>query len=182
MRIRPYKRKRTGKTDYKKRIILIKSGLPRLVVRTSNNNISVQVIEYAPEGDKVLLTSNSNNLKTYKLHKGNMPVAYLTGLMAGVKAKKLKIKKCILDTGLHKPRAKSKVYAALKGFSEMVEIPHAESVLPEEKRINGEDIQTYTLSLSGEDYNKKFSTYARAGINADKIIDHIKKVKMEIKQ
>ena len=39
-----FRRKREGKTDYKKRIKYISSGKTRIVIRVSNNNIKVQGI------------------------------------------------------------------------------------------------------------------------------------------
>ena len=41
-----YRRKREGKTDYRKRLRLLLSGKPRLVIRRSLRDISAQVIEY----------------------------------------------------------------------------------------------------------------------------------------
>ena len=42
----PFKRKREGKTDYKKRLKLLSSSKPRLVIRKSLKNMTVQIIEY----------------------------------------------------------------------------------------------------------------------------------------
>ena len=45
----PYRRRREGKTDYKSRIALIRSGSPRFVVRPSNEHIIVQIPRIIPE-------------------------------------------------------------------------------------------------------------------------------------
>ena len=58
----PFKRKLQGKTDYRKRLVLLKSGKPRLVVRKSLNNISTQIIAYETAGDKVLVAATSREL------------------------------------------------------------------------------------------------------------------------
>ena len=112
-----YKRKKEGKTDYKQRILLLKSRKLRLVIRKSLNNILLQIIEYSPDGDKILISTHSNQLKKFnwKFHRSNMPSAYLTGLLCGMKAKFKKIHEAVLDIGLSKNVKKTAIYAALKG-------------------------------------------------------------------
>ena len=39
----PYRRKREGRTNYKKRLALLKSGQPRLVIRRSNRYLQFQL-------------------------------------------------------------------------------------------------------------------------------------------
>src|SRR3989344_7150894 len=96
------KRRREGKTDYKKRLAFVASGRPRLVVRRSLKNINLQLIEYQEEGDKVIASANSSELIKlgWKHSRGNIPAAYLTGFLLGHKAKK--VKEAILDIGLYK--------------------------------------------------------------------------------
>jgi large subunit ribosomal protein L18 len=86
----PYRRRREGKTDYRKRKALILSRKPRLVVRGTLKNIIVQVVVAKPHGDEVLVSAHSRELlKNYgwKAPRGNLPAAYLTGLLCGLKAK-----------------------------------------------------------------------------------------------
>ena len=75
-----YRRKREGRTDYKKRLKMLISGIPRLVVRRTNKNIIVQVVDYSADGDKVIVTTNSSELSKlgWKHATGNIPAAYLT--------------------------------------------------------------------------------------------------------
>ncbi len=146
----PYKRKLQGKTDYLKRLSLIKSGRLRLVIRRSLKNIIIQFIEFNPDGDKIISSSSSKELaKTYNI-KGslkNTPSAYLIGLLAGKKAIKLKIKEVVPDLGIRKPHTGGAIFAALKGVIDAgVIVPHEkvskeESVFPNEGRINGEHIK-----------------------------------------
>ena len=42
----PFRRRREGRTDYRHRAALLRSGVPRAVVRKSNKGMSVQFIEY----------------------------------------------------------------------------------------------------------------------------------------
>ena len=89
-RVLQYRRKQQGKTDYKKRLALLKSGLPRLVIRGSNKNMQVQLVEYQEDGDKVLATTRASDLKKQGWNKstGNLPAAYLTGLLLAKKSKR----------------------------------------------------------------------------------------------
>lgn len=140
----PYKRKREGKTDYKLRLKLVASGKPRFVVRSSLKNILIQVIEYHPDGDKVVAASSTAALKKlgWKGNGRNTPAAYLTGMLAARKASEKNIKEAILDIGLRSPIKGSIDYAALKGAVDGgLAIPHSKEVLPSEKRIKGEHVK-----------------------------------------
>jgi len=47
-----FARRRKGITNYRKRLALLKSGIPRAVVRFSNAKVSIQIIEFANEGER----------------------------------------------------------------------------------------------------------------------------------
>ena len=49
-----FKRKREGKTHYKKRLKILLSNKFRLVVRKSLNGIKASIVKYDPKGDKVI--------------------------------------------------------------------------------------------------------------------------------
>lgn len=141
-----FRRKRTGKTDYKKRIACLSSGLPRLVVRKSLKNITAQIIAYEPKGDKVLASASSQSIKKlgWNASGGNIPSAYLVGYLAGKRAKDAKISHAVLDLGLQNPAAGSRLYAALKGAVDAgLDIPYDESVIPKQERIHGKHIADY---------------------------------------
>jgi len=150
MYIMKLKRRIENKTDYKKRLALIKSGKARLVIRKSLSNISVQFIEFNPEGDKTLASAFSAELKKFGWEKtGNVSGAYLTGFLAGKKAKSKKINEAILDLGLQTSTKGSRLYAALKGVLDSgINVSHSEEILPDENRIKGKHIS--------EDLEKKF--------------------------
>ena len=88
-----YRRKLEGKTDYRKRLELLKCSLPRIVVRKSLKSILVQAIEYDPNGDKTILSITSRDLSElgWKGSEKNIPAAYLIGYLFGMKAKQKKI-------------------------------------------------------------------------------------------
>lgn len=179
------RRRREGKTDYQARKALVTSRKPRLVTRSSNKNIEVQLIIAKPHGDEVLASANSRELiKSYgwRAPTGNIPAAYLTGLLAGLKAKKAGIKEAILDIGLVSPTKGSKIFAVLSGVVDTgVEIPHSEEKIVKE-RMKGEHIAKYAKSLGvgSEEYTAKFSQYTSQGVAPEKISEHFTKVKADI--
>ncbi|MAG52938.1 MAG: 50S ribosomal protein L18 [Nanoarchaeota archaeon] len=141
--ILPYKRKRKGKTDYKQRLGLLKSGKLRLVVRKSSKNILLQIVKYEPNGDKVLISVHSNSLKKYgwNLNKGNVPTAYLSGLLCGKLAKNKDVSEAILDIGLNRSRKGSVQYSAVKGVIDSgLNISCSKDILPNEEGFNGKVI------------------------------------------
>ena len=179
------RRRREGKTDYQARKALVTSRKPRLVTRASNKNVEVQIIIAKPHGDEVLASANSRELiKTYgwRAPTGNIPAAYLTGLLCGLKAKAAGIKEAILDIGLVSPTKGSKIFAVLSGVVDAgVEVPHSEEKIVKE-RMKGEHIAKYAKSLGAgsEEYTAKFSQYTAKGVAPEKIAEHFTKVKADI--
>jgi len=138
-----FKRRRKGKTDYRHRLKLVKSNLPRAVVRKTLNNIIVQFVEYHPDGDKIIGSASGFELKKlgWKYSTGNTPSAYLAGLLGGKRAIKNNIKNAVLDIGLQRPSKGSKVFATLKGMIDAgVSIPHDKDMLPGDDRLRGAHI------------------------------------------
>jgi len=142
----PYRRKRAGKTNYKKRLKLLLSNKPRLVVRPSIKNIIVQIVEYNPKGDQTIAAAHSRELKKFdwKLNTGNVPSAYLTGLLLGKKAIEKDIKSAILDIGLHTPTKGSRIFACIKGVVDAgVAVPVSKEIMPDKERISGKHIKKF---------------------------------------
>ena len=65
----PHKRRREGKTDYRKRLKLLKSKKPRLVVRKSLKHVRAQIIKYSPKGDETLVSATSEELKKFGINR-----------------------------------------------------------------------------------------------------------------
>jgi large subunit ribosomal protein L18 len=180
-----FRRRKEGKTDYKARKALVISGKPRLVVRSSVKNVIAQIIVAKPHGDEVLVSAHSRELKKYewKAHAGNLPSAYLTGLLCGLKAKAQGIREAILDIGLHSPSKGARVFAVLKGVLDAgVDVPHSEEKLPDDKRVEGEHIAKYAESLASnpEEYQSKFSKYLEQKLPPESLPKHFAKIKKEI--
>ena len=183
----PFRRRREGKTDYRARRALILSKMPRIVARGSLKHMTVQVVNAKVEGDEVLASAHSKELVRdygWKGACGNVPAAYLTGLLCGLKALQKGIKKAILDIGLRTPVKGSRVFAVLKGALDAgLEVPHSEEVLPDDSRIRGEHIANYAKMLASEnpeEYNRRFSEYLAKKLKPEKLPEHFAKVKEKI--
>jgi len=160
----PHRRRREHRTDYKKRSALVVCAFPRMVVRTSNKHTVVQFVEARPEGDHVCAAAKSTELGAlnWKYGGGNLPAAYLTGMLAGLRAIRKGLRKAVLDIGLRRVSKGARVFSALKGAIDVgVEIPHDKEVLPPDSRVKGEHIAAYAkqLSTDPERYRAQFSEY-----------------------
>lgn len=136
----PYRRKREGKTNYNKRIALVASGKPRLVVRVTGTKIIAQIIKFEPVGDVVIAAMDSNSLKKEGWSGGlkNISTGYAVGLALAKKATSLKQKEAVLDIGFHTSLPGSRIYAVLKGAVDGgLEIPHDPEMFPTTERIEG---------------------------------------------
>jgi len=182
----PYRRKREGKTDYKHRAELLRSGKPRLIVRISLKNVRAQVARPAEGGDEILASAFSKELKEwdYKGAGSNTPAAYLTGFVCGYRAKEEGIEECVLDIDRFVPTPESKIFAVLKGALDAgLYVPHDESVLPSEERCRGEHIANYGEILKSEDenqYESHFSNYLEEDLPPEDLPEHFKQVKEAI--
>ncbi|MFH1431780.1 MAG: 50S ribosomal protein L18 [archaeon] len=141
-----FKKRREGKTNYKKRYNLLLSKEPRIVVRITNKQIIAETIEYSTQkGDKTVAYASSNDLTAYgwTQAKKNTSAAYLTGLLCAKRATEKKIKSGIADFGLHTVHAKGRLFAAIKGALDGgLKIPHDDAVFPDEKRLSGTHLKT----------------------------------------
>ncbi len=177
--------RRKAKTDYGARLGLLKSGLPRLVVRVSSKNIIAQLVDYDPKGDKILCAVSTKSLEKlgWKGSRTNMPCAYLLGLLLAKKTSG-KVKKAILDMGKKRSVYHSRIYAVTKGVIDGgIEIPANEKSFPGEDRLNGKHIQQYAEKLqkeNNEKYNKLYSLYLKNSIKPESIQNHVDEIKSKI--
>ncbi|RLI74833.1 50S ribosomal protein L18 [Archaeoglobales archaeon] len=174
----PLRRRREGKTNYRKRLRLLLSKKPRLVVRITNKRIIAQIIEYHPDGDKVLVATDSSKLRKYGWlgDLNNTPAAYLLGILIAKQALDKGINEAVLDIGLHSPTKGSRVFALLKGVVDGgLNVPYNEEVFPDESRIKGEHIASY-YEISPE----RFSEYEKRGLNPMDLPKHFEEVKEKI--
>lgn len=140
----PFRRRREGRTDYRHRAALLRGEVPRAVVRRSNRNVTIQIVQYKDTGDAVLATAVSKELGElgWKMSGKNTPAAYLTGLLAGKRAKDKGVEEAVLDIGLRESTKGAVVFAALKGLLDAgLEIPHSDKMIPSEERISGKHLR-----------------------------------------
>ncbi len=135
------RRRQECKTNYNKRLILLKGKKLRLVIRKTNKYIILQIVDSVNARDKVLYSANTSEL----LKKGwpeekkgslkNLSAAYLGGILLGKKAKEIK-KEVILDIGLIPSTKGSRVYAAVKGVNDSgIKINFDEKIMFDEDKI-----------------------------------------------
>jgi large subunit ribosomal protein L18 len=173
----PYRRKRDGRTNYKKRLIYLKSGSHRLVVRKTNTQIILQITEYLPDGDKIICGATSNMLSKYgwKYSYNNLPACYLAGLLIAKKAKEHKVTSAIVDFGLQSNVAGSRLYAAIKGAIDGgLNIPADESAFPKEDRLKGKHISEYYSNSSASQFSK-YKTEKTELTKIESDVDSVKK-------
>lgn len=142
----PFKRRHEGKTDYYARMRLLLSEKPRMVVRKTNRQIIIQLVEAELEGDRTLVAAYSGELEKFGFAgaAGNTPAAYLTGMLFAVRAQNAGYDEAILDIGLTRATPGGKVFGALKGAVDAgLDVPHGESILPDEDRVKGAHIAAY---------------------------------------
>jgi len=148
----PMRRRREARTDYHQRLRLLKSGKPRLVARKSNQQVRAQLVVTGPSGDETVASARASDLDAYgwEAPVGNMPAAYLTGLLAGLRAIDAGIEEAVLDIGLNSPTPGSKVFAVQEGAIDAgLDIPHNDDVLADWERTRGEHIADYADQQGG---------------------------------
>ncbi|MFW9787096.1 MAG: 50S ribosomal protein L18 [Candidatus Thorarchaeota archaeon] len=169
-----FRRRREGKTNYYRRKRLLLSRRPRLVVRKTNTNTIVQVVNASVVGDSTVASAISTELGNHgwEAGTGNIPAAYLTGYLAGLRAKSRGVKEAVLDVGLNPPVKGSRIYAALKGAVDAgLEVPHDPDIIPSDDRISGEHIVS-----SFNHYGDKSTMFSELGKKKTTITGIPKKV------
>jgi large subunit ribosomal protein L18 len=136
-----FRRRREGKTDYRVRLRLLRSGEPRAVVRFSGRRVRVSIVRYDPVGDRVVAAAESAELGRLGFPATSLastPAAYLTAYLAGLRSKSAGEESAVLDTGIRHPTQGGRLSAALKGLLDSgLEVPHGEGGFPSADRLNG---------------------------------------------
>ena len=176
----PFKRRLTKKTNYPARLALLKSGMPRVVVRRGNDNIRIQLVSYERAGDKTIVEELSRNIKKFGWngHCGSLPAAYLVGMLFGKKAVKAGIESAVLDLGLQKSTHGSALYAAVKGMVDAgLNVPVGEEAFPSEERIRGDHIAKFAKAAKSADYKHQFKRH-----ESENIVKNFNEVKSKIEK
>lgn len=142
------RRRREAKTDYAKRIKLLKSNSPRIVFRKTNRYLIAQYVISKEAKDEIKLGTNSKELLKFDWPKEfsgslkSISAAYLLGLLISKKIKEKKLEKPIIDFGMIKMIHKTKTYAFLKGLKDSgLDISCDDEFCPEESRLKGEHMK-----------------------------------------
>ena len=150
------RRRQEHRTDYARRIRLLKSGAPRIVLRKTNRYFIAQYVGSREAQDTVEAGITSSELlkhgwpAKFKNSLKSTPAAYLTGLLLG-KMISDKKEKPIVDFGMMRTIQKNRLFAFLKGLKDAgVKIECDEKDFPSEDRINGKHLK--------EDFSKEFDT------------------------
>jgi large subunit ribosomal protein L18 len=139
------RRRLEGKTDYKARLDMLKSGKSRIVCRKTNKYIIGQYVKSEEAKDSVIIGVTSKDLlkfgwpKEMKRSLKSIPASYLTGMLLAKKIKEKEEKtNVIFDIGLARNVPKSRMYSFLKGFVDGgIEMSCNKKVFPDENRIKG---------------------------------------------
>jgi large subunit ribosomal protein L18 len=182
-----FKRRREGKTDYRKRRGLIQGRKPFLAVRVSNKYVYGQIMRPAPEGDLTLCESSSRTLSNEYGWKGsakNLPSAYLTGYLLGKLAEHKKIAEARVYSGLSRFVHGSRIAAFLGGARDGgLKLEFDEEILPDARRLKGDHISDYGKKLTQENparYSEIFSKTISQGMKPEDYPDHFEQVKASI--
>lgn len=142
------RRRKENKTDYLKRLKLLKSKMPRIVFRKTNRYIIAQYVTSKQAKDKVEIGINSKQLIKYgwpKEFQGSLksiPASYLTGFLIGKKIIKEKRETPIIDFGMIRVLHKTKLFAFLKGLIDVgIKIKYQKDVFPNDEKITGKNLK-----------------------------------------
>lgn len=138
-----WRRRRKGRTDYYARQKMIRSENPRVVIRKTSRRMIVHFSLAKLKGDETISYTTSSELTDYgwEYCTSNLPAAYLTGYLSGLKAKEKGLTEAIPDFGYQENTEGNKLNATVKGLVDAgIQVPHSSFVLPEESRLKGEHI------------------------------------------
>ncbi len=142
------RRRKEHKTDYLKRIKLLKSGSPRVVFKKTNKYIIAQYVKSKEAQDEIKMGITSKILLKYGWPKEfggslkSIPASYLTGLLIGEKILEKKLEKPVVDFGMIRVLHKNKAFAFLKGLKDSgIGVECEEKFFPNEDRIKGKHLK-----------------------------------------
>lgn len=147
--------------------------------------MTVQLIKAEATGDEVMASAQSSELRAlgWKAACGNMPAAYLTGLLIGMRAKARGVTNAILDIGLSARGPGSRIFAVAKGALDAgLTIPIDKKALPNEDRLHGSHIVNYSklISTEPETYKKRFARYLKNNLKPEELQENFTSVQTKI--
>lgn len=141
------KRRQEKKTNYTKRVGLLKSGRPRAVIRRTNAQFIVQYVESSHAQDTVRFSIQAKDLlaqgwpSSAKGALKSLPAGYLSGYLFGKLIQEKKLPTPIVDFGMTRTIHGNRIFAVLKGMIDSgLDIPCPEEALPSDDRVSGEHL------------------------------------------
>lgn len=184
-----FRRRREGKTDYRKRRGLIIGRQPFLSIRVSGKYIYGQILKATANGDITLCAASSRDLEEKFGWKGSpksIPGAYLTGLYLGKIASQAEVENVVVYAGVGRFIHGSRIASLIAGAKESgLQIEIDEESLPDKERLRGDHIARYAKTLQSEDkdsYDRMFSGLISSGFNPESYPSHFDKVKSTISE
>jgi len=158
------RRRREGKTDYKARINLLRSGKARIVFRKTNRYVIGQYVKSEEAKDYVLVGLTSKKLLKYGWPQSaqgslkSLPACYLTGFLLGKKVLDKGEEEGVFDIGLLRSVIKSRVYSFLKGIIDAgIKVNYKEDMFPEKERLEGGHLKSkIDVNKIKENIERKF--------------------------
>lgn len=142
------RRRKENRTDYRKRMGLLKGHAPRAVFRKSNRYIIAEYVTSREAQDAVVFGTTSRILLKHgwpEDMKGSLksiPASYLTGFYFGKKILEKKLRIPILDLGMMRNVNKSRAFAFIKGLVDSgIKVKHKAESFPDEERIKGKKLK-----------------------------------------
>ena len=149
------RRRKSNQTDYMKRLKLLKSSRPRIVLRKTNRYIIAQYVTSKETRDKIETGIDSRQLlkhgwpEEFKGSLKSIPASYLTGFLLGKKILKEKKETPVLDFGMTRNIHGNKMFAFMKGLVDSgIKMKHSKEIFPSEEKISGKNMR--------EDFSKTF--------------------------
>ncbi len=142
------RRRKEHKTDYLKRIRLLKSGSSRIIFKKTNRYLITQYVTSKEAKDKIKIGMTSKDLLKYgwpKEFKGSLkstPASYLIGLLMGKKTLEKKLPEPIINFGMLRVLHKNSAFAFLKGLKDSgIKVKCEDKLFPPEERIKGKHLK-----------------------------------------
>ena len=165
--------KKGKRTNYRKRLELLKSGIPRLVIRKTDSSVIAHIVELNANGDKTISMARGTDLKKFgwEFSSKNSPAAYLTGYLLG---KRANIQEVILDKGSRTLKENSFIYYVMKGLKDFGVDVHTDNIKIDEKRLYGEHISAYYPDKKGNQFVAVREKVKDIKENFNKTLENIK--------
>ncbi len=167
----PFRRRKEGRTNYYKRLAMVKSVNPRAVIRKSTNHLLIQLVQTEHGKDSVIASAHTQELGgfDYKGHGGNIPAAYLVGYLLGKRMiEQKKNVETIVDLGVQPPVHGTRLFAAVKGLVDAGINVKADPIsFPKEDRLKGKHVEAFAKKEPSKMNRSQFGSYVKKSISTE---------------